>query len=571
MVSGLSQNLADFLGTSQEVVKKLLVVVLSGSSSSTALLQDFMKWTEGSVADEIVHKHIRRLEKISMIIGKWNLSGDEIEYIHNHNSDFRDFNWNVIPIAKTVASSFPHFVQWSGLAEYVEARNSISLTEGDVVEVFKGALDPSNAVEVLENLALLLHLQTDEVKLIAEKLGYITRTANQNIVNEALRNGESIKPVLELARLMKQSGRSLAIIEDWVDKGGHSLEAEFPAQNSGSLLQYKTDTVEQIKNAVKARCGDEQWHTVAREFQDKMRLLQRDRLLDFITAPIGVLVEEAGTRYIDVDQDAIYGRLLIDPLMKPCMNSTRLKQAISSVQLFIHRILMGLEGDIPYSAELETNWKWKKNYRVWEAHRKVFLYPENWIEPELRDNKSPFFEEFEGELSQSEIEDKTIEKAFKNYLSKLDEVSNLEIVAYLTDEQGIFHIVGRTREKPNIYYYRQQTAGRIWTPWEKIDVDIESDHLMIVKYQSSLYLFWPLFKEGIRKLGKDNPNDKGNDKKNYLPYYEIRLAWTKHDEGFWSARKQTKESIEFLYDWGYQEIVQNPLSLLKLRAEVEGG
>jgi hypothetical protein len=32
----------------------------------------------------------------------------------------------------------------------------------------------------------------------------------------------------------------------------------------------------------------------------------------------------------------------------------------------------------------EPGWKWRKNYRVWDANRKVFLYPENWMEPELR-------------------------------------------------------------------------------------------------------------------------------------------------------------------------------------------
>jgi len=32
----------------------------------------------------------------------------------------------------------------------------------------------------------------------------------------------------------------------------------------------------------------------------------------------------------------------------------------------------------------EAEWKWRKNYRVWDANRKIFRYPENWIEPELR-------------------------------------------------------------------------------------------------------------------------------------------------------------------------------------------
>jgi AAA+ superfamily predicted ATPase len=30
------------------------------------------------------------------------------------------------------------------------------------------------------------------------------------------------------------------------------------------------------------------------------------------------------------------------------------------------------------------SWDWRKNYRDWEPNRKVFLYPENWIEPDLR-------------------------------------------------------------------------------------------------------------------------------------------------------------------------------------------
>jgi SpoVK/Ycf46/Vps4 family AAA+-type ATPase len=32
----------------------------------------------------------------------------------------------------------------------------------------------------------------------------------------------------------------------------------------------------------------------------------------------------------------------------------------------------------------EPEWEWRKNYRVWDANRKIFLYPENWIEPDLR-------------------------------------------------------------------------------------------------------------------------------------------------------------------------------------------
>ena len=34
--------------------------------------------------------------------------------------------------------------------------------------------------------------------------------------------------------------------------------------------------------------------------------------------------------------------------------------------------------------KMDGEWDWQKRYRVWDANRKIFLYPENWIEPELR-------------------------------------------------------------------------------------------------------------------------------------------------------------------------------------------
>ena len=37
-----------------------------------------------------------------------------------------------------------------------------------------------------------------------------------------------------------------------------------------------------------------------------------------------------------------------------------------------------------------ASWQWRTRYRVWEANRKVFLYPENWVEPEPRSRVAAF-------------------------------------------------------------------------------------------------------------------------------------------------------------------------------------
>src|SRR5258705_11058398 len=101
--------------------------------------------------------------------------------------------------------------------------------------------------------------------------------------------------------------------------------------------------------------------------------------------------------------------------------------AISSVQLYVPRVLLNLEQDglaatdpahvaLAMPAEAAAEWRWRKNYRVWEANRKVFLWPENYVEPDLRDDKTPLFEELEAELLQTDITDQNVLDAYTKYL-----------------------------------------------------------------------------------------------------------------------------------------------------------
>ncbi len=155
-----------------------------------------------------------------------------------------------------------------------------------------------------------------------------------------------------------------------------------------------------------------------------------------------------------------------------------------------------------------------KNYSVWEANRKIFFYPENWLEPELRDDKSPFFKELENELMQNEVTKENVEDAFLNYLHKVDEVSHLEVCGLYhqmedlnPDEAGyetnIVHVIGRTKAIPNIYYYRMYDMNYgTWSAWDKIDVDITGDHVTPVVYNRRLHLFWLQFMEKPMKSRK---------------------------------------------------------------------
>ena len=164
-----------------------------------------------------------------------------------------------------------------------------------------------------------------------------------------------------------------------------------------------------------------------------------------------------------------------------------------------------------------------KTYRVWEANRKIFLYPENWIEPELRDDKSPFFKDLENELLQNEITSDNAETAFLHYLEKLDQVARLEIMGmYSETDRNVLHVFGRTYSTPHLYYYRRK-EGQVWTLWEKVDLDIEGDHLIPVVWNNRLYLFWPMFRNTSGEAGAAGG--------------EIALAWSEYRGGKWSPKK----------------------------------
>lgn len=263
----------------------------------------------------------------------------------------------------------------------------------------------------------------------------------------------------------------------------------------------------EIKNAVKAKYDEETWVQVSKPLSDKLRESQKAALIAYVLAKPEIRKANV------TDSNRLFEYFLIDVEMGACMVTSRIKQAISSVQLFVQRCLLNLEPGVPPSAIDAHRWQWMKNYRVWEANRKVFLYPENWIEPELRDDKTPFFKQMESELLQNDVTNETAEKALLNYLYKLDQVARLEVCGmYLQEDfetweeyRSILHVFARTMGgMTHSYYYRRLIDNKTWTPWEKVELDIQglqgSDkglpdgiHLLPVVWNRRLFLFWLVF------------------------------------------------------------------------------
>jgi hypothetical protein len=258
-------------------------------------------------------------------------------------------------------------------------------------------------------------------------------------------------------------------------------------------VQFAPQRIRAASSALRAKLDDAGWTAASKRIADTMREKRRRALVDHLVHDLGLK-----------NSADLYDHFLLDVEMGACRMTTRIQAAVHSVQLFADRCLMNLERDVTITPDGGEQWGWMKSYPIWEANRKIFLYPENFLRPEFRDDRSPFFKDFESELQQNDLTNATAEEALLHYLEKVDGVSRLQICGIYVEEghkgwkkgvPEVVHVFGRTRNSPHVYYYRKWLKGLRWTPWEKVDADIDGDHLIPVVYFGRVYLFWPIISE----------------------------------------------------------------------------
>lgn len=281
-----------------------------------------------------------------------------------------------------------------------------------------------------------------------------------------------------------------------------TLESWLPITTASASVDERRRIARGIKDTARAHLGPSRWRQTAKPVSDRLRQRQRDALVAAVLHAHG---------YESVEE--LYQALLIDPGSEPVLRTSRIRQAISSVQLFVQRCLLGLEPRVHPSALKADQWEWLKRYRVWEANRKIFLFPENWLEPEFRDDKSHLFTELESTLLQNDVTADVVEDALLMYLRRLDEIARLDIVAFCTEQDiadisaTTLHVIGRTHGGPHQYFSRRLSHG-IWTPWEPVGIDIEGDHVVPVMWRGRLHLFWVTFLQSADDSAS-NPTSSG--------------------------------------------------------------
>ena len=412
------------------------------------------------------------------------LSERDIRHILAHSADFGDVNWQQLPAQatsdtdadaakKALEKAVALFNAFVLLMNYATLKRDLAGGGDDLIAIFERARlkTPDSVKALCQQIATLTRRKPDVVEATTTQLQFST--------TEHFADAARMERLWQALQIVQKFGVSVASLQKWLT----------PQPDASVAID--------VRNTVKSRYEPETWQGIAKAIFDPLRQHQRDALDAYIM------------HIQDLDSvEKLFEYFLIDPATEPVVQTSRLRLAISSLQTFIQRCFLNLEPRVHPSVLNSQHWSWMKRYRVWEANRKIFLFPENWLEPEWRDDKTHLYQELESSLLQGDVTNQLAEDALYVYLKKLDQLARLEVVTMYAEERPpappILHVIGRTYATPRQYFYRRY-AYQMWTPWEPVTAEIDGDHIVAVMWRERLHLFWLTFMQKVEESATGSP------------------------------------------------------------------
>ncbi|HEX8104896.1 MAG TPA: neuraminidase-like domain-containing protein [Solirubrobacteraceae bacterium] len=274
-----------------------------------------------------------------------------------------------------------------------------------------------------------------------------------------------------------------------------------------------------LLQAVRTGTPESSWATTQIALEAPILEARRDALVSTAVWKLGLQYEDITTT------ENLYEFLLLDVKMAGCAQISPVKEALNASQLYLQRCRLNLEAGVSISTDNlpDVWWEWLLNYRVWEANREIFLYPENYIDPGLRRSSTQLFDDLQNSLLQAPITADSVNAAFHKYLDAFAAIAALEHVdsyhAVVEDAQkgpiDTLFLFSRTSTQPYKFYYaaRQRLvtapdcdggSAYTWSEWLPIDITIDAALITPVYVFGKLFVLWVELSHKLDQDGSSN-------------------------------------------------------------------
>ncbi|ACV63634.1 virulence plasmid 28.1 kDa A protein [Desulfofarcimen acetoxidans DSM 771] len=495
------EQLAAFFNAKTEQIKALLSL-----AGHTGIVPVFLDTAKKEEARSI----LKDLSRYLVLVRKLKLKSQEIESIRDYSASY-----GIQDAKKLSAGNIINILRFKDAGSVYD----------DPQDHLTTYMNAANGGDAARELAALTGQDEEQIKMLGEIF------KNDNRMEILCKTGR-------VYELVQKTGTNLSFLISLHTLAGKSVTGSWDAYAAAA---------DNLINAVKARYAADVWNKIYDQIEGEEQESKREAL-------IGIAVSELSrkeeTQWIKNSRN-LYEYLLIDVEMSGCAQISYIKEALNAVQIYLTRCRKQLEPGAEFFSIPEVWWEWMMNYRVWEANRKIFLYPENYIDPAHRNSKTQLFKELENSLKQGDINSKTVETAYKKYLDNFAELAKLVYVdAYycnISDEKRedapTLFLFARTQTQPYNYYYIIQENDGTWSEWNKVELTINSEHIAPMYAFNRLFVFWVEF----------NKSDDTQDASKKITKHKASIKYTFYNfSGDWVQPQTLVENMVISVQGGPQ-------------------
>lgn len=251
--------------------------------------------------------------------------------------------------------------------------------------------------------------------------------------------------------------------------------------------------------------------------------------------------------------------VLVDTQVTSAVTTSYLSEALACTQTYINAIFNNIEPgyDNTFDTRLQDFWRQgMATYPLWAAYQQLEDYPENYIRPELRQDRTQLFQTLESQLAQGKISDASVQTALLDYLKGYEYQNSISVQSGYIDyigsqhdsDQGANHgwrnsdyyLLGRDAASPPRYYWRK-VAVRLdsnstyiqpdaWSEWQPIDAPLVNTVIeaRLAVYNGRLQLVW---------MSHDEPISQGAEAETHEYPLKLQMAYQGLDNQ-WSPAQQ---------------------------------
>jgi hypothetical protein len=338
------------------------MMILSWSSPSIAatIIPKISFYPAGRLADLL--QRIERMYKFALLLTPLRFTALDLQGLSKHGDLKLDLMKLDGPVPLPDAQAM--FAQWVVMYDYSLLRDKYASSELSLLDIINADSDET----AVKNFFILSGFATETIKSVIDGFTIplfdpvLLTWKNQVPVLGELSWWVRISDALEM---VEKTGASPKQLFAWaatreinqLPTGPETAWYYWKSADEKGVTRHQDniEMAQDARNIVRARYSEDQWRSAARILNDKLRIRRRSALTVYMLAMPEMMRANVS------DSGRLFEFLLIDVEMDPCMETSRIKQGISSVQLFIQRVLLNLESpEVPPERIDRARWEWSK-------------------------------------------------------------------------------------------------------------------------------------------------------------------------------------------------------------------